>query len=527
MIKMQSLNAYLTKWREIAMFPEVDEAIQEIQGDAIVFDELEPAVKIDLDEVELPDAVKKKIEASFEKILYMLNFDEFGDDLFRQWYVDGQLNVECVYDNNQVKKGVQKLVLLSPFNLFKLKQKGINYYFYNANPSYKPEDDLEKSDRIFKDEQMVRVVSGIWSIDKKIPLSFIHKAVKPVNQLSLIEDALVIYRLTRAPEKRVFYIDTGRLPKTKAEEHVKSLIRKYRQKKIYNVDTGNVENKNRSISILEDFWFPTTSDGRGTKVDMLQGANAGFDQIDDINYFLKKVYKSLNVPVNRLDPENRISMGNTLDVERTELKFFKFVLKLRKRFNQLFIQILKRDLLAQKILTVAEWSVIKEALGFKYSTSNEYSLIKKLQVIEMRVGVAGTAASLKEDKVISRHWIQREIMQFTEDEMKDIEKELEEENKEDEDDDDMGFGGGDGGGGVTTVRHTSDKELAPDVAAAVDASPAVKTAAPAKPAPANESVNEMLVEDMVERLKAGDIVMIKDKKYALDSDTDKIVEVTD
>lgn len=535
-LKFSMLNKYITKWREISMYPEVDEAVQEIQTEAIVYDELNPPVELDLEEVELSDGVKNKVIDSFDKILYMLNFDEFGDDLFRQWYVDGQLNVECVYDNNNLKKGLQKLVLLSPYNLFKIKKEGKIFYFYNHNPSYKPEDDLKNSDRVFKQEQLVRIVSGIWSIDKKIPLSFLHKAVKPINQLALIEDALVIYRLTRAPEKRVFYIDTGRLPKTKAEEYVKNLIRKYRQKKIYNVETGDVENKSKSISILEDFWFPTTSDGKGTKVDMLQGVQSNFSDIEDIDYFLKKVYRALNVPNTRRDPENRISIGNTIDVERAEIKFFKFVLKLRKRFNNLFIELLKRDVLAQKIMRLEEWEQIKSGIQFKYANSNEYSAIKKLQVIEMKLGIAGSATSMLEEDLVSKKWIQRECMGFTEEEMDDIAKEREEEKKEAAEDEELFGGGEEDGGGTKTVRHVGKGGFAGASDAGKEGSDGKSSgsASAAEPsgseggesAPQQEDAptfKEVLIESMLDNLKNGKVVDIKGKKYKLEGDS--IVEV--
>lgn len=535
-LKFSMLNKYITKWREISMYPEVDEAVQEIQTEAIVYDELNPPVELDLEEVELSDGVKNKVIDSFDKILYMLNFDEFGDDLFRQWYVDGQLNVECVYDNNNLKKGLQKLVLLSPYNLFKIKKEGKIFYFYNHNPSYKPEDDLKNSDRVFKQEQLVRIVSGIWSIDKKIPLSFLHKAVKPINQLALIEDALVIYRLTRAPEKRVFYIDTGRLPKTKAEEYVKNLIRKYRQKKIYNVETGDVENKSKSISILEDFWFPTTSDGKGTKVDMLQGVQSNFSDIEDIDYFLKKVYRALNVPNTRRDPENRISIGNTIDVERAEIKFFKFVLKLRKRFNNLFIELLKRDVLAQKIMRLEEWEQIKSGIQFKYANSNEYSAIKKLQVIEMKLGIAGSATSMLEEDLVSKKWIQRECMGFTEEEMDDIAKEREEEKKEAAEDEELFGGGEEDGGGTKTVRHVGKGGFAGASDAGKEGSDgkssgSASAAEPSgseggKSAPQQEDAptfKEVLIESMLDNLKNGKVVDIKGKKYKLEGDS--IVEV--
>lgn len=441
LIKAEEINAQIMRWREVSHYPEVDEAISEIANEAIVYDEIDDPIEINLDDVEVSDGIKDKVTEIFQKHLYMLDFGKNGDDLFRQWYVDGQINIECVFDNTGLKKGIQKLVLLTPFNLFKIKQVQNNqiYYFYSNNPSFDRNKDFKNSKEIFKDEQLIRVVSGIWSIDKKAPLSLLQKAIKSINQLYLIEDSLVIYRITHAPEKRVFYIDTGRLPKSKAEEYVQSLIRKYRQKKVYDVQLGDIKNKQKSISILEDFWFPTSSDGRGTKVDVLQGMNTNFGEMSDVNYFVEKVYKALHVPSSRRSKENdnRVVIQNTVDIERAELKFWKFIQKLRKRFNELFIELLKRDLLAQKIVTVEEWGTIKDKIKFKYSNSNEFSMIKKLQTIEMRMSIATQASGLREDKILSREYVMKEIMMFSDKEISEIKKQLKKESEEDKADTDV------------------------------------------------------------------------------------------
>ena len=267
---------------------------------------------------------------------------------------------------------------------------------------------------------------------------------------------MVIYRITRAPEKRVFYIDTGRLPKSKAEEYVKSLILKYRQKKVYDVQQGDLKNKPRAISILEDFWFPTSSDGRGTKVDTLQGVATNFSEMEDVNYFLRKVYKSLNIPQSRRFEDGgsqgssggNVSFGNNLEVERSEIKFFKYILKLRKRFSQLFLELLKRDIIAQRIITLEEWSVIKEKIFFKYINANEISLMRKLNNIQIKMEIAAAADGLREPGILSRAYIHKEIMQFTDEEIKEIKEQRVKEKKEDDqfddgdDDDGGGFGGG-------------------------------------------------------------------------------------
>jgi len=430
--KVSMRNQLIRKWRGISQYPEVDEALQEICGEAIVYSELEKVIDLDLSDLEVGDKIKDKIIESFEKILYMLDFNVNGEDLFRQWYVDGSLNFEVVYDNAKIQEGIKKLIHLAPFNLFKYKDAttGQMKWFIAKKPTYNIRDDYNKSEKIFLDEQIASINSGVYGEDKNIPLSHLNKAVKSINQLYLIEDSIVIFRITRSPEKRVFYIDTGNLPKTKAEEYIKNLIAKYRQKKIYNIETGTIENKHKSMSILEDFWLPRTASGKGTQIDTLQGTGGGMQDLSDIDYFVGKVYRALNVPKSRVSGETKVVIGNTLDIERDELKFFKFVLKLRRKFNNLFVDLLKKDLIARKVMTFEDWSLIQEKIKFNYANNNEYAEIKRLQILEMRVATAERVIALEEAGYYSKEYVKRNILAQTDEEIRDIKKQRKKEEKE-------------------------------------------------------------------------------------------------
>ena len=432
MARVNSNSELIKQWRTMSLMPEVDEALQEICNEAIVYDEVDDVISLDLDGLDVPEKIKDKIQESFKHILYLLDFNERGDEIFRQWYVDGVLRLEAIFDNNKMKEGIKKLVLLTPFNMFKYREEktGIIKYFYCKDPNYNLIKDFQKADKIYLEDQITEINSGLWDIDKKTPLSFLHKAYKAVNQLSTIEDSLIIFRITRSPEKRVFYIDTGNLPKAKAEEYVRSLITRYRQQKTYDVDSGKVQNKSRQISILEDFWFPVSQSGagsRGTRVESLQGQNPGFSDFSDINYFENKVYRALGVPTKRKDVESRLQLSNTVDVEKDELKFFKLILKLRRKFNNLLVDLLKKDLIAKSVFRIDDWVTIQEQLKFKYANSNEFSTIKNLQIVGMKMEYATAALQLAEAKLISRDFIRRNIMGFSDEDIEALDKQIEDE----------------------------------------------------------------------------------------------------
>ena len=409
-------NESIMRWRQSSYLPEVEQAVSEVANEAIVYDEINEAIKLNLSDVECPDIIKDKMNESFDKILYMLDFNERGDDLFKQWYVDGQLNVESVFDNQKIREGIKKLVLLTPFGFnTAITPTGEKKYFYG--------DSVKDSTKVYSDEQITHINSGIPSLDKKFHVSFLNYAMKPINQLSLMEDSLVIARITKSNEKRAFYIPTKGLNKYKAEEFLQQTINKYRQKKIYNLDTGQVENKSRSISVLEDMWFPVDASGSGPRVENIAGTAPGFTSFEDVDYLVNKVYRALKIPISRRAPDQRMTVTNQVDIEKDELKFFKFVLKLRRRFNNLFVDLLKKDILARKIMSVEDWMRIQEKIKFTYANSNEYSEIKNNQILDMRIATANNADQLVNSKYISKIYVQENILRLTEDEIKKIDQE--------------------------------------------------------------------------------------------------------
>lgn len=416
-------NELIRKWRESSYLPEVDIAISEIANEAIVYDEIDDPVALNLNDVELPEAIKDKMQESFSKILYLLDFNERGDELFRQWYVDGTLNFEVIYDNDRIREGIQKLQLLSPFNFHQFidPNTGQKKFFYSdVSNNGTTRQQMREPEQILYDEQISTINSGITSMDKKCYVSHLNKAMKAINQLTLIEDSLVIFRITRSPEKRAFYISTGNLPKSKAEEYMRSLITKYRQKKVYNTDLGIIEDKSKTVSILEDFWFPIDKNGNGSKVESIAGQTPNFGGFEDVDYFVGKVYKALNVPENRRNKDGRLTEGNNIDIEKDELKFFKFILKLRRKFNNLFVDLLKKDLIAQNVMTLEDWNTIQEKIKFTYANSNEYTEIKNNQVLGMRIDAANTATSLVEGGYLSIEYIQKKILRLTDEEIAEI-----------------------------------------------------------------------------------------------------------
>lgn len=450
-------NNLIRKWREVTYLPEVDEAIQEICNEALVFDEEEVyPFEISMEDLEITDALKEKIEASFTKIMNLLDFMNKGEELFKNWYVDGVLNFEAVYDNKKIKEGIKKIIMLPPFDFFKIKDinSGEITFFYSnrlSSDRYNAKSvtllqlmNTAREELKYKPEQITQITSGVPSRDRLFSISNINKAMKAINQVTLIEDSILIYRITRAPEKKVFYIDTGKMPKGKAEQYIKNMMTKHRNRMIYNATDGTIENRKERVSIQEDFWLPRSIDGRGTQIETLPGTGTELGEIEDLNFFYDKLYRALNVPVNRRDRRESRSIGltpNNLELEKEELKFNKFIFQLRKRFILGIKDLLKKDLLSTNTVSLEDWHKIKDKVLFIFKNNNEYAEMKKLQVFDSRMNIAQTALQLKEEKVVSAMWIRKEVMNQTDEEIKQIDKEIEEELAKYPDEEEGGGGG--------------------------------------------------------------------------------------
>ena len=432
----------ILKYRDIASQPECDAAIEDIINESIVGDHDEAPVNIVLDELEISDKLKESVKNEFDVILKLLNFNAYAHDIYRKWYIDGRLPYHIIIDNSSPKKGIKELRYIDPTKLRKVKEveekqdpktgakiiEKVDEFFLFQD---KAMNGAEQGLKIYPDA-IAYCTSGVMDPSRKRILSYLHKALKPVNQLRMMEDSLVIYRISRAPERRIFYIDVGNLPKGKAEEYLRGIMNQYRNKLVYDAKTGDIKDDRKHMSMLEDFFLPRREGGRGTEITTLPGGE-NLGQIDDIIYFQKKLYKSLNVPVNRLEQEAQFSLGRTTEITRDEVKFKKFIDRLRKRFSDLFMQLLKTQLLLKGIITEADWKEWKETIAFDYIEDNYFSELKQSEMLRERFDML---SSLDEyvGKYISNEWIRKNVLRQTDDEIEEIQKQIDQENKDGEND---------------------------------------------------------------------------------------------
>ena len=416
----------IMKYRGVALHPEVDAAIEDIVNESIVHGEMEQPIDVNMDQLEQPDKIKKTIKEEFDNIVAMLNFNEIGHDIFRRWYVDGRLYHHLVVDENNLKAGIQEIRPVDSARMRKVKQikkkkdpetganlivKTDEYYIYQDKPGQ------QNSGIKMSLDSVSYVTSGVLDESRKKIISFLHKALKPINQLRMMEDSLVIYRLARAPERRMFYIDVGNLPSGKAEEYMKSIMARYRNKLVYDAKTGQIRDDRKHQSMLEDFWLPRREGGRGTEVTSLPGGQ-NLGEIDDIVYFQKRLYRSLNVPINRLEPEAQFNLGRATEISRDELKFQKFVDRLRSRFSHLFYGILKTQLILKGIITEDDWDKIKNDLQIDYVRDNHFKELKDAEIMRERIQTLDQMANYIGD-YFSKEWVMKNVLMFDDE---DIEK---------------------------------------------------------------------------------------------------------
>jgi hypothetical protein len=422
----------LRRYREVAAFPEVDQAINDIVDEAIVFDDEKFPVELDLEETKFPESIKKKFNAEFEEILHLLEFDTKGYDIFRQWYVDGKLYYHILFENDNFKNGIAEVRYIDPRKIKKIRNvkkkklpNGVEvtdtideYYLYND----KGIDEKTTQGVKLTPDSVVCAPSGLIDQNNGLVLSHLQKAIKAANQLKMVEDALVIYRLTRAPERRIFYIDVGNLPKGKAEQYVNEMMNKFRNKLVYDASTGELADSKRHLSMMEDFWMPRREGGKGTEITTLPGGQ-NLAQIEDVEYFKNKLMRALNVPIGRMQPEQNFSLGRSNEISRDELKFKKFIDRLRSRFNTLFIELLKVQLVAKGIIKIEEWEEIKSKLVIKYHRDNQYSELKELELMQNRLGALQQIDPYL-GKYYSKKWIQKHVLRLSEDEIEEMDEEV-------------------------------------------------------------------------------------------------------
>ena len=421
----------IMRYRGVSQHPEVDMAIEEIVNEAITASDEESSVKLTVEDIDAPDKIKDSIRQEFDRIISMLHFNDLGHDMFRSWYVDGRCIHHLLVNESNLKAGIQEIRHIDSAKIRKVKDvkykkdpktnvkivdKVDEFYIFDDKPGQANTAIKISTDAISY------VTSGVLDEGRKKVLSHLHKALKPINQLRMMEDSLVIYRLARAPERRIFYIDVGNMPRGKANEYMKDIMAKYRNKLVYDASTGQIKDDRKHMSMLEDFWLPRKEGGRGTEISTLPGGD-NLGQIDDIIYFQKRLYRSLNVPVNRLEQEAQFSLGRSTEISRDEVKFQKFIDKLRRRFSQVFLGILRKQLILKGIITEQDWESWQDDIHVDYVKDNHFTELKEMEVYRERAGLLNEMSGFV-GEFISKEWAMRNIMRFSDDDIKDIEKEI-------------------------------------------------------------------------------------------------------
>ena len=427
----------IMKYRGNAMHPEVDMAIEDIVNESITGSELEQTLDLNMEDVDAPDRIKKVIKEEFDSIYGMLNFKELGHDIYRRWYIDGRMYHHLVINEKNPKEGIVEIRPIDAAKMRKIKkvkkkkdpitgadiiEKTEEFFIYQEKPGSSTNGVKMTTDSVSY------VTSGLLSEDRKKIISFLHKALKPINQLRMMEDALVIYRLARAPERRIFYVDVGNLPRGKAEQYMKDIMAKYRNKLVYDAKTGEIRDDRKHMSMLEDFWMPRREGGRGTEVTSLPGGE-NLGQIEDIIYFQKKVYRSLNVPINRLEQESQFSLGRSTEINRDELKFQKFIDRLRMRFAHLFYGILKKQLVLKGICTEEDWESWKNDITVDFVKDNHFTELRDIEVLRERIQTLDMVQNYV-GEYYSKEWVQKNILMLSDEDVDNMKKEIDGESEE-------------------------------------------------------------------------------------------------
>jgi hypothetical protein len=431
----------ITRYREMSNHPELEEAINDIVNETITHDDSGEVVSINMDKLKQPESIKKKVAEEFENILMLFNFNNLADDLFKRWYIDGRIYFHVLVNTDNPKEGIQELRYIDPRKIRKVREinrekdvrtgamiiKSIaEYYVFNdrgtTNQNYTAS--VNSGVRISTDS-VINVNSGLMDAKNTFVISHIHKAIKPLNQLRMIEDAVVIYRLSRAPERRVFYIDVGNLPKGKAEQYLRDIMVKYRNKMVYDANTGEMRDDRKHMSMLEDFWLPRREGGKGTEITTLPaGQNLG--QIEDVDYFRKKLLQSLNVPYSRMDSQGGggfAALGRSTEITRDELKFAKFITRLRNKFSQLFDDALRIQLALKGICSQEEWEQFKEDIYYDFKKDNNFTELREAELLRERLTTLQTIDPYI-GKYFSQTWVKKHVLRMTDEEISKMAKEM-------------------------------------------------------------------------------------------------------
>jgi len=437
----------VTKYREMALHPECDAAIDEIINETISIGE-EDLVKIDLDKVKLADPIKDKIQEEFTNVLTLLDFNNYAYDIVRRWYIDGRLFYHTIIDEKDPKAGLKEVRYIDPRKIRKIREvvrkrvdnqnpgdatvpKTVNEYFMYNDRGFNVGNKTVASQpqtvglRIAKDS-ILYVTSGITDTSGSMVLSYLHIAIKPLNQLRTLEDALVIYRLSRAPERRIWYIDVGNLPKIKAEQYVRDIMVKHKNRLVYDAATGDIKDDRKFMTMLEDYWLPRREGGRGTEVTTLPGGQT-LGQMDDVLYFQKRFFGALHVPISRLNPDALFSVGRATEITRDELKFAQFIIRLRNKFSSLFLGLLEKQVVLKGIMSIEEWQDISKKIRFDFSKDNYFTELKTAEITSNRTQLALSMQELV-GIYYSHEQIRKDVLQQNDEDIKEIDAQIEKEN---------------------------------------------------------------------------------------------------
>jgi hypothetical protein len=435
----------VTRYRELSLLPDVDYAIDDIINEMLVFDGNAEALKINLEKVKLSKPVKAKIEEEFKTVLMLLDWNNQAYEIARKWYIDGRLYYHVILDESKKDRGILELRYIDPRQIRKIREidksidnetgiellkvkdeyftynsRGINYNAPNSYSSIATMGGVK-----IRPDSISYVHSGIVDKYSAAILSNLHKAIKPINQLKMMEDALVIYRIARAPERRIFYVDVGNLPKTKADEYLRTVMNRYRNKLQYNIETGEMKDGPRFQSMLEDYWLPRREGSQGTSIDTLPGGE-NLGELADVEYFQKKVYRALNVPLSRLETNSGFQLGKAAEISRDEIKFSKFIHRLRLRFSHLFDDLLRKQLILKRIINGEEWPFIRENIKYDYNTDNHFAELKEAEIIKSRLEILQSIEQYS-NKYFSVQWIRQNVLHQNTEEQELIDRQIKEE----------------------------------------------------------------------------------------------------
>ena len=464
-------NELINRYRDMSLQAEVENAIDDIVNEAIVTSKDKPVVHIKLDNLNISDNIKDKIRAEFKSVCKLLDFQNIGHDLFRRWYIDGRLYYHVILNEKNVKNGIYELRVLDPRKIKKVretkKEKLPNgqvkkvyeeYYVYNEKGLYQQQGysygttfTNAASGLKIAPDTIVYCHSGLMNGKRSSVLSYLHKAIKPLNQLRMLEDALVIYRISRAPERRIFYVDVGNLPKLKAEQYMRDLMSRYKNKLVYDANSGEIRDDRKHMSMLEDYWMPRAEGGRGTEISTLPGGQ-NLGDIEDVLYFQKKLYKSLGVPISRLESEASYTIGRATEISRDEVKFTRFVNKLQNRFSFLFDELMERQLSLKGIMNRDDWKLIKNEIYYDFENDSHFTELKRNELMQDRMNLMRELEQYI-GKYYSHEYVRRNVLMQNDDEIisndEQISKELE----------DSRYGGGDMQFNSNIIEPEPDKEL--------------------------------------------------------------------